>query len=245
MGLLSNIVKYCVEKAVDGVVESTVVALGTVTATAAKTAIDATEKVGKVVKDGFDVAKPTLVSVGNSIGKSAKSLANKYQVAQEQKNIKNTFKGKNKDSLKLLINCDDKTVKTGLITSFDIYNENMETICRVECYKKLASYIVTIIDSDGKILIEVTKKGLATRINFIDSDFLSSDYGIEDRIKNYDCNTNILTKTSTYKIDKNIIAYSIEKKEYVGGQFLLDIVDTDYLIPLIIQEVIRETKLYK
>lgn len=95
-------------------------------------------------------------------------------------------------------------------------------------------------------MVQVFRKGLFTPQIYIDPSLESKDPNLLDSIKTYASSFNVISNVTTFKNDESkAIGYSIPREEYTGGQYLLDVEDVNYLIPLLVQELIRETKTYK
>ena len=233
------------------------------TATAVETVLepvtDAVSDVAEVVSDAAEITGKVLTTTVNAVGKgyekikpdleiaaykamgAIKSASNKIQNTIVENNIKNTFNDRKKN-YHYLINCRNKN---GSVYTYDIYNEKMQVICTASCKKDLFTYTVQLIDDDNTLLLILKQKGMKNEILKLNESIKESDPTIVERIKTYAVDGNILSKTVAFKENDKIVGHSVKKKDYVGGQYVLDMPDAKYTIPLLAQEIIRETRATK
>lgn len=233
MGLLSEIIVNGVEQAIDSAVTTSIrVAAEAVEGTVKSTISTAGKMYNKI--------EPSLKISTESVKNTITSVAEQQRVLIEEKAIRNAFKGK-KNGTKYLINCTNKKDANNLFM-YEVFNNSMELICSVVAIKKSFVVTITIYDNDGQKMIEVSRKGLKNDVLYINDLLVIADSTIESKIKTFKTSTNIITGTSTYTLNDKPVGYSYKRKEYVGGQRLLDVTAVEYLIPLLIQEIERETK---
>lgn len=243
MGLISEIIIHTVETTVDGAIKGAIVTGVTGVLGAAAVTIEVVDTAAKAVGESYKKVSTGAKVVTTPIKDAIGAAVEKQKQLKENKNIKNTFKG-SKEGLKYLINCTNALDKKGTHI-FELYNANMDVVCRVKSTKRMSSTDILIIDDDGDKLIELNRKGLKNKISYINPKLVQIDSDIKNKIKTFDNNGNLLTGTTTFKEDKNTLGYSYKREDYVGGQYLLDIIDKSKVIPLIIQEVYREAQIYK
>ena len=241
MGFITDLLVGAAIETVGTIVEDTLEPVGRVVSKAADITVDAIDISANAIEKGYNKIQPGLSKTAKSAIEVEKSATNKIKNTIIENNIKNTFSDRKKNS-HFLINCRNKN---GNIYTYDIYNENMKIICTASCKKEIFSYTVQLIDDDNTLLLILKQKGMQNEIIRLNESIKESDPTIVERIKTYVVDGNILSKTIAYKDGDKTVAHSVKKKDYVGGQYVLDMPDQKYIIPLLAQEIIRETRATK
>lgn len=199
---------------------------------------DAHEDNSRKDYSGFDfrVLSETIIN-------TAKTIHSTYSQAVKENNIKNTFRGRFPDGITFLINCSNRFQPMHGIYWFEVYDHEKNIICTAETKKGFLNSTVSLIDSDGTILLQMSANGLSSKLQYVDEHLATKDPRLAQKLKlTFAIEEVPFSKDLAYKKNDDIFAYALFREDYTGGQVLLDLEDTTYLIPLLVYEILRQTR---